>query len=125
MNRETTVDVLPPRDAIAGFSPMSTAEAVDPPGATPSPTVRRTDRTHALRCREYRRRRAEGLTLSAPLEIRATEIETMVRLGILDDTSRTDRGEIAGALYAVLDAAFAAIEAGELRVELAAPPCST
>ena len=78
-----------------------------------SAAQRRHDRTGSQRSREYRRRKREGLR-PIMLEIRDEEIAAMVQRRILRAEDREDKLAVSAALYAVLDAAFGALEEGSL-----------
>lgn len=64
---------------------------VDPP---PSPA--------AERMRRHRERRRDGLRCLV-IELRATEIDALIRRGLLNNETRNDPGAIIDALYAFLD----------------------
>ena len=56
----------------------------------------------AVRMRRHRRRRRDGLRCLR-VEIRATEIEMLIRKGLLMRGMRNDRNEIIKALYVFFD----------------------
>jgi hypothetical protein len=56
----------------------------------------------ALRMRRHRERRRNGLRCLT-LEVRATEIEALVRKGLLEPEARNDSRAIKKAIYAFLD----------------------
>lgn len=56
----------------------------------------------AVRMRRHRRRRRDGLRCLR-VEIRATEIEMLIRKGLLMREMRNDRNEIIKALYVFFD----------------------
>jgi hypothetical protein len=56
----------------------------------------------AERMRRHRERRRNGLRCLV-IELRATEIETLIRKGLLNWETRNDRNEIIKALYAFFD----------------------
>ena len=74
---------------------------------------RRHDRTGTARSREYRRRKREGL-VPIMLEIRGEEIAAMAQQRVLRAEDREDKLAVSAALYAILDAAFRALEEGSL-----------
>ncbi len=75
---------------------------------TANPTLTRTgsDRlarsAAAERMRRHRQRQCDGL-LCLTIELRATEIETLIRQGLLSWEMRNDRSAIIRALYAFFD----------------------
>jgi hypothetical protein len=56
----------------------------------------------AERMRRHRQRRKTGLHCLT-IELRATEIDALIRRGLLQSVARNDQGAIIGALYAHLD----------------------
>jgi len=71
--------------------------------ATPIVANTKVARTRAAeRMRRYRQRRRAGLRCY-PLELRASEIEALVRRGLLLATERTNRNAIIKAMYSFLD----------------------
>jgi SOS response regulatory protein OraA/RecX len=60
----------------------------------------------AQRMRRSRQRRQEGLR-SLRIELRETEIDTLIRKGFLDRGSRNDANALLRALYRVFDCIFA------------------
>ena len=56
----------------------------------------------AERMRRHRERRREGLRCLM-VELRATEIDALIRRGLLNGETRNDPGAIIDALYAFLD----------------------
>jgi hypothetical protein len=56
----------------------------------------------AERMRRHRQRRRDGMRCFT-VELRATEIETLIRKGLLKWETRNDRNAIIEALYAFLD----------------------
>jgi hypothetical protein len=69
--------------------------------------------TSAQRAALFRRRRRAGLVL-VRFELRDTELDVMVRHGLLTAEQRNDAAAIFLALGALLDRAVAALEAGRL-----------
>ena len=56
----------------------------------------------AERMRRHRQRRRDGLRCLT-VELRATEINTLVRMGLLHRDSRNDDGAVLTAFYSLLD----------------------
>jgi len=65
-------------------------------------TGRLANSTAAQRMRRHRQRRHSGLRCLT-IELRATEIETLIRKGLLRWETRNDRNEIINALYEFFD----------------------
>jgi hypothetical protein len=80
---------------------------------TVSPTVPATRSAAAERKRKHRERRRNGMR---PLwiELRVTEIEALVRIGLLKAETRNDQNAIREALYEYLDQTFGTLT-GRLR----------
>jgi hypothetical protein len=55
--------------------------------------------------RRHRQRRREGLR-SLSIELRETEIDALIRAGLLEEQSRDDSNAVVGALYGLLDRVF-------------------
>jgi hypothetical protein len=99
-----------PSPATPSHSPAATGDTATRKPATSSRKVPGSTQ----RNRERRRRLAEGLTLSAPLEIREDELDLLVAHEMLKVDERRDRQAIAAALYALMESAFPALERGDL-----------
>jgi hypothetical protein len=61
----------------------------------------------AERMRRHRQRRRDGLRC-LNVELRETEIDTLIRRGLLNNETRNDPGAIMDALYAFLDSTLGA-----------------
>jgi hypothetical protein len=61
----------------------------------------------AERMRRHRQRRRDGLRC-LNVELRETEIDTLIRRGLLNNEMRNDPGAIMDALYAFLDSTLGA-----------------
>jgi hypothetical protein len=71
-----------------------------------SPTIQPPTRTAAAeRMRRYRQRRRDGLRCFM-IELRETEIEALIRNGLLSPENRHDYDSVQSAFYAFLDDAF-------------------
>ena len=69
----------------------------NPPTATPA-----TRSAAAERMRRHRERRRDGLRCLT-IELRETEIDALVRRGLINSETRNDPGAMMDALYAFLD----------------------
>ena len=56
----------------------------------------------ALRMRRHRERRRGGLRCMA-IELRETEVEALIRIGLLRDDARNDHRAVKSAFYSFLD----------------------
>ena len=77
--------------------------------AIPPPTEPAAPSAAAERMRRHRQRRRDGLRCLM-IELRETEIDALIRKGLLPPGNRHDYDSVQSALYAVLDRAL-----GELR----------
>jgi hypothetical protein len=68
-----------------------------PPSAEPAPRP-----AAAERMRRHRQRRRDGLRC-VMIELRETEIDALIRKGLLPPENRHDYGSVQSALYAFLD----------------------
>jgi hypothetical protein len=59
----------------------------------------------AVRMRRHRQRRREGLR-SLTIELRETEIDALIRAGLLEEQSRNDSNAVTRALYRLFDRMF-------------------
>ena len=59
----------------------------------------------ALRMRRHRERRRDGLRCLT-IELRETEVDTLIRKGLLSDDARNDLQAVRNALYRFLDRAL-------------------
>ena len=76
---------------------MSDESDADEATPTPSPA--------ALRMRRHRERRRDGLRCMT-IELRETEIDALIRKGLLKDDARNNRRAVISAFYGFLDRAL-------------------
>ena len=83
--------------AVQGSIPMTDSNATPPEHASRSPA--------AERMRRHRQRRRDGLRCLV-IELRETEIEALIRRGLLKQETRHDANAILAAIYAFFDSAL-------------------